>query len=290
MQSFANKKQIRFVITLGTGKFGSSDNNVVTLQGFRANVDIDKAGGMTMGTLKAKIYGVRQQDMNSITTLAWKPRTWIQNTVEVFAIDGTVETLVFFGNVINAWGDYQNAPDVFLNIVAKAGYRESLLPVSPRSFKGAIDVASVMSQIATSMGYTFENNGVNTQLVDLYLANTGLEQAKEVAKAANCDLYLDDKILAITPPNVPRKSLVPSISKESGLVGYPTFDGVGVTFSTLFNPSVTFGGKIVLNTDVQQASGEWLVSSVAYRLESERPNGAWFTIIRGSLNGLSLTR
>jgi len=57
MPSFSNKKQLRFVITLGTGKFGSSNNDTVTLQGFRAIAEIDKAGGMMMGTLKAKIYG-----------------------------------------------------------------------------------------------------------------------------------------------------------------------------------------------------------------------------------------
>ena len=70
--SFENKKELRFIITLGTGKFGSSSNNQIRLEGFRATVEIDKAGGMMMGTLRAQIYGVQQTDMNSITTLQWK--------------------------------------------------------------------------------------------------------------------------------------------------------------------------------------------------------------------------
>lgn len=290
MPSFSNKKQLRFVITLGTGKFGSSNNDTVTLQGFRAIADIDKAGGMMMGTLKAKIYGVRQEDMNSITTLQWKPRTWIPNTVEVFAIDGAAETLVFAGNIVNAWADYQSMPDVYLQIQAQAAFFNALKAIPPRSFKGPIDVPSVMAQIAGDLGYTFENNGVTTQLTDLYLPNTGLEQAKDLARAAGCDLYLDDKVLAITPPNVPRKALIPVISPTSGLVGYPTFDGVGVNFQALFNPGVTFGGTIKLDTDVKQAAGEWIVTSVAHRLESEKPGGAWFSTIRGNANGLAVTR
>lgn len=44
--SFSNKKALRFVITLSTGKFGSSNNDRITLQGFRASVDIDKTGGV----------------------------------------------------------------------------------------------------------------------------------------------------------------------------------------------------------------------------------------------------
>lgn len=290
MPSFSNKKQLRFVITLGTGKFGSSDNDTVTLQGFRAIADIDKAGGMMMGTLKAKIYGVKQADMNSITTLQWKPQTWIPNTVEVFAIDGTAETLIFAGNIVNAWADYHGMPDVFLHIQAQAAFFNALKAIPPRSFKGPIDTPSVMAQIAGDLGYTFENNGVTTQLTDLYLPNTGLEQAKDLARAAGCDLYLDDKVLAITPPNVPRKALIPVISPTSGLIGYPTFDGVGVNFQALFNPGVTFGGSIKLETDVQQAAGEWIVTSVAHRLESEKPGGAWLSTIRGNANGLAVTR
>lgn len=289
MPSFSDKKELRFVITLGTGKFGSSNNDQIILQGFRALVDIDKAGGMMMGTLRAKIYGVSQADMNSATTLQWKPGSLIPNTVEVFAIDGTAETLVFAGNIVNAWGDYQSMPDVYLHIQAQSAFFNQLKAVPPRSFKGQIDVASVMSQIARDLGYTFENNGVKTQLTDVYLPNTGMEQAKDLAKAAGCDLYLDDKVLAITPPNVPRKGLISFISKDTGLIGYPTYDGVGVNFQTLFDPSITFGGSIFLETDILQAAGEWIVTSVAHRLESEKPGGAWFSSVRGNANGLAVT-
>ena len=52
--SFQNKKELRFVITLGTGSFGSTSNNQITLEGFRATVSIDKAGFRQMGTLRAR--------------------------------------------------------------------------------------------------------------------------------------------------------------------------------------------------------------------------------------------
>jgi hypothetical protein len=288
MPSFSNQKQLRFVITLGTGKFGSSNNDTITLQGFRATADVDKAGGMMMSTLRAKIYGVAQADMNSVTTLQWKTGLLIPNTVEVYAIDGAAETLVFAGNIVNAWADYQGMPDVFLHVQAQAAFFNTLKAVPPRSFDGGVDVPSVMAQIARDLGYTFENNGVATQLVDVYLPNTGMEQAKDLARAAGCDLYLDDTILAITPKGVPRNTLIPLISPSSGLVGYPTFDGVGVYFRTLFNPGITFGGSVKLETDVQQAAGEWVVTSVNHRLESEKPGGAWFSTVRGNLNGLAV--
>lgn len=285
-----NKKLLKFIITLGTGKFGASDNDQITLEGYRATADIDKAGGMMMGTLRARIYGVTQDDMNSITTLQWKPQEIIPNTVEVYAIDGDTETLVFAGNIVNAWGDYQTMPEVYLRLQAQSAFINQLKPVPPRSFKGSIDVASVMGQIARDLGYNFENNGVSVSLTDVYLPNTGLEQAKDLAHAANIDLYLDDKTLAITPANSPRGELIPEISAESGLIGYPTFDGIGVNFQTLFNPSITFGGRIKLVTDIKQAKGEWIVTSIGYRLESEKPGGAWLANVRGNANGLAISK
>lgn len=290
MSSFSNKKQLRFTITLGTGKFGSSNNNRIVLEGFRSVVDINKAGGMMMGTLHAKVYGVRQQDMNSITTLQWKPRTWIPNTVEVVAIDGESETLIFAGNIVNAWADYQSMPDVFLQIQAQSAFFGALKTIPPRSFKGSVDVASIFAQIATDLGLTFENNGVNLQVTDIYLPNTGLEQARDLTKACGCDMYIDDQTLAITPAYGPRTSPVPLISSQTGMIGYPTFDGVGVNFQTLFNPGVTFGGLINVVSDVEQAAGQWVVTSVSHRLEAEKPGGAWFSTIRGNTNGLAVVR
>jgi hypothetical protein len=289
LPSFSNKKKLKFVITLGTGNFGSSSANQITLEGFRAVVDIDKAGGMMMGTLRAQIYGVAQSDMNSVTTLQWKPKAIIQNTVLVYAIDGAQETLIFTGNIVNAWGNYQSMPDVFLQIQAQAAYFNQLQPVPPSSFKGTVDVATLMSKLAASMGYTFENNGVSVQVSNPYLPNTGLEQAKSLAQAAGIDLYLDNNILAITPANAPRRSIIPEISAQSGLVGYPTFDGVGVNFQIYFNPAVVFGGSIKLVTPITQAAGQWIVTSIAHRLESEKPGGSWFSSVRGNASGLAIT-
>lgn len=289
--SFSNKKQLKFIITLGSNTFDAKGSNQITLEGYRASVKIDKAGGAQMSTLRSQIYGVKQSDINSITTLQWKPGDQISNTVEVYAIDGPQETLVFSGYIVNAWGNYQAMPDVFLEIQAQHAYFAQLTPIPPRSYKGQIDVATVMAQIAASFTppLAFENNGVSVQLSDVYLANTGLEQAKSLAKAAGVTLYVDDTILAICPPNTPRGGLIPQISNQTGMNGYPTFDGTGINFQTLFNPSIKFGGSIEVITSLPQAAGQWIVTSVGHNLESEKPNGAWTSTVRGNKSGLAVT-
>ena len=146
---------------------------------------------------------------------------------------------------------------------------------------------SFSNKIAHSMGFAFENNGVNVKLVDVYLPNTDLEQARDLAKAAGIGLWIDDKVLAITQtPTTPRGTLIPLISPASGLVGYPTFDGYGVNARLLFNPAVQFGGRVKVESDVLRACGEWVVACIDHHLESEKPGGAWFSTVR--LNNIDL--
>lgn len=360
MPSFDNKKRLRFVITLGTAEFDSKGSNQITLEGFRATADIALAGGLQMGELRARIYGVKESDMNAVTSFVYKFGAVEPNTCLVYAIDGTTETMVFAGNIVNAWPDFNSLPDVFLHIQAQAAAVNLIKAVPPRSFSGDIDVASVMGQIAASMGYSFENNGVDVKLADVYLDNTGLEQATALARMAGIDLYLDGKVLAITPANTPRqqgqpvaaidnsekikallaqwkvehdkfdalfkegnalekagndagamekwkaakvhntnaevilaqaKALkaqerpasvvgVPLVSADTGMVGYPMFDGVYLTVRTLHNPAIIPGGSIRVESSRDRATGTWQVLSMAHRLESEKPGGAWFTTVR----------
>lgn len=291
MPSFDNKKQLRFVITLGTGKFDEEGNDRITLQGFRASADVDKAGGMTLSSLRAKVYGVKESDMHLITTISlqaakYAEMQWLPNIVEVFAIDGETESMIFAGNIVNAWADYLNMPDVFLHIQAQAATYNMLKPATPRSYRGAVDVATIMGQLAKDMGYVFENNGVSVTVADTYLANTAYVQAERLAKSAGIEMVIDDNVLAILPMNGTRKTPeIPVVTRDSGLIGYPTIDAAGVTFQSLFNPAVRFKRQFELKSDQIRASGVWVAMAISYRLESEKPNGAWFMTVRGNFEG-----
>jgi hypothetical protein len=227
--------------------------------------------------------------MNSITTLQYQAISvdFIPNTISVYAIDGAQNTLLFQGNLINAWGNYQNMPDVFLSLEAQAGYLNQLTVIGPTSFQGAADVATIMGNLAGQMGYTFENNNVQVSLTNPYLPGTGIDQARALARAAGIWWGVDNGVLWITPQYKPRATAttVPSIGPNSGLKGYPTFDGQGyITFECLFNPAITFLGQVQLVTSIPKASGQWTVLNVAHRLESQKPNGSWFSTVRVRFN------
>lgn len=282
--SFDNQKDIRITITLGTGTFGSSDANQTTIEGFRASVDIDHGGGSMYATLSARIYGVSQSSMNAVTTLQYQRNTTLPNTVQVWAIDGDQQTLVFGGNIINAWGNYDSMPDVFLQITAQCAVTNRLKPVSPSSYKGPQDVATIFNALAAMMNYQFENNGVKVTVNNPYLAGTGTEQAQSLAERANIIWGIEnDQILWICPPNGSRPVIgqIPEISPQSGMIGYPSFDGQGfVNFQCLFNPQIRMLGKVKIVSSIPRASGQRTVYNVSYKLESNKPGGSWFCSVR----------
>ena len=283
MPSFDNKKQLRFVITLGSDnpKFDEAGADQIILQGYRATVICENAGWVQMGELRAEISGMSQSDMNAITSYPLSITEATRNKIVVYAIDGKQESVVFAGNMVKAWPDYSRMPDVCFRIQARAAYSAALQTVAPRSFKGGSNVADIMRQIATSMGLVFENSGVNVMLSDVYLANTDLEQARDLAKAAGIELNIENNVLSIWPKGSYRNALIPLVSADTGLIGYPSFDGTFLIFDTLYNPSFITGGLIKVESDNLPAKGQWQILKMAHRLESEKPGGAWFSSVVG---------
>ncbi len=282
MSSF-EKKVLRLTFTLATGNFGASNANRLTIDGLRTACNISNAGGQAMGVASGHIYGMRQSDMNQLTMLAWKPFDVQRNTITIEAGDiGTTLTTVFQGTILNAWTDYHASPDVFFYFDAQAQYYDQINPVPPLSFEGSAGAASMMEVLAKSMGLAFENNGVTAQLANAYYPGTAIDQARAIARDANLDLYIENSVMAIAPKGVPRVGLVPIINSNSGLVGYPTFDKNGITFSSVFNPAIRFGGQVEMQSDVIPANGKWWANSIGHRLEANRPDGAWFTDVKAT--------
>lgn len=290
--SFTNKKQLRFVFTLAIGEF-SAGGNVLTIEGLRATVNLDNAGGAVLGTLRASIYGMTASDMNAVTTTKWDP-SFAKNTVEVYAIDGAQETLVFQGNIVNAWGVYAGMPEVYLLLEAQNNYLGQITSPDPSRATHTSDttIAAVMQQIATNLGMTFENNGVTgTVRSGQTLSGSYVDQARTMAQTYNFSVFFDptSNTLAITPPNVSRQTqIVPLVSAKTGLISYPLFNGYGVQFDTLFNPAITFGGSIQVQSAIPKANGMWMVVQITHTLESRTPGGQWKSTINAVYPASSL--
>lgn len=297
-RSFANSKDIKFVITLANQKYFSSGGqkyDTITLKGLRASVFINNAGGAMMGTLNAQIYGISAEDMNALTSPLWDVSFITNpdasapylNLIQVFAIDGSSETLVYNGQVVNAWGVYDSMPNTYLYIQAMIAPDQLVKSASPLSIAADTDINTVMAQIVSQMGFKFENNGVTGAVTKgSYFANTLMEQARNLMQAYGFAMYIDNtspNTVAITPFGKARNMIAANVSPQTGLVGYPQVNKMGINFDTLFNPDITFGGPVIVNSSIALAKGTWNVRSMSHSLSSQTPNGPWLTTVSAIL-------
>lgn len=296
------QRAITVSITLGEGSFGQSGQNTVKLQGLRVSASIQKAGYPSLDSAVIRVYGLPPSIMQSLSTLGVATLMVRQrNTVLVEAGD-TVNGMstVYTGYIINAWQDYSEIPETSLNIVGNGGGDQAVLPVAPLSQPTSFDVATVLSGIATNMGWKFESSGVQVQLPPGYYPGSALEQCHAIARDANINLYADTGTspitLAIWPKLGTRGGQIPLISAMTGLIGYPKYESSGISFKTIFNPNLRVGGNIQMQSTVGQApttvgpgqavpagtqsggpNGLWCITGpLVYDLASQMPAGPWF--------------
>jgi hypothetical protein len=146
------------------------------------------------------------------------------------------------------------------------------------------------------MNLGFENNGVSTKLPISYFPGNVWTQMQACAEQANINAeVINGSVLAIWPKGGSRTSvtLVPVVSKETGMIGYPAFTQQGIIFKTVFNPQIAFGGTVKLTSSVlsgviaaQQdknksfkapADSVWAIYKLDHALDSLVPRGQWMS-------------
>lgn len=274
-------KQLRFTFTLANNAtFAGTNSNVLVVSGLRSSAFIKGSGLPAFPEAELTVYGLKQQDMQALTALAFQPLGMQRNTVLVEANSGQGWSAVFTGQMITAGPDYSQLPGVPLKVTARMLGYESLNPAPAASYTGSTSVSSIVGNLASKMGYVLEDNGVSAQLESPYFPGTLAEQLRAVATQAGIDVYIEGNVIAICPKGTPRQQQSFTLSPSSGLVGYPRLDynrGF-VNVRAVFNPAFRFGGPVqVIDSEVQNANGSWVVGTITNLLEALTPGGAWFS-------------
>lgn len=274
------KKLIELTITLGTGSFGADLGDTVTISDSRIYVDVSFAGGDTMGNTKIRVFGLSKQLMNQLTTIGQINRAIrVKNTVSVAAGDENGMQLVFSGVIVDAWADYNGAPDVPFNIEAAAGMDVAVKPVNATSYKGNTPVSQIMQDLATEAGLAFESNAVDAQLFSPYLSGSALSKIQQVARSSGVEYTIDRGTLAIWSLGKSREGEIPLINESSGMIGYPELSSKGMTVRCVFNQNIKFGGDVKIESSIEMANGIWHVFHVSHNISSQAPDGPWMTTV-----------
>ncbi|MBF5091275.1 hypothetical protein F1640_14900 [Novosphingobium sp. NBM11] len=279
------KRIINLQFTLGQGDFGTAGQNTVLLEGLRCSANLVR-GGNLLWVADVQIWGMSLDLMNKLTvTQKSYFQEYRRNDLFIFAGDSAnTPSMCFGGTVREAWADGRNQPDVVFHVSADTGQFPLSKPIAPTSYSGSVDAAMVLAGLAQQIGYSFENSGVTGQLENPYKPGSVRSQIESVCADVHAQFDIDDrtKVLAVWPNNKARNGAVVLVSPDTGLVGYPAFTQGGVQFTTIYNPSLDFGRKVRIESAFTAANGEWRISAMSHRLESQIPNGQWFTDVECS--------
>jgi hypothetical protein len=275
-------KLLRFTFVLSNNAmFEGTNSNRLTVEGLRATANVRCAGAPAFPEVTCQIFGMKQDDMNALTSPAFDLFGTTRNVLQVEANSGSGWATIFAGQITEALPDYADMPNVSLRVRAQVLQYELIDPVPVTNYTGPTDVATIVQTIATKMQRAFENNGVSAQLDSPYLPNTLADQLRTVCEQAGVQLWADpaSTVIAISPKGVPRNVPVWVLSPATGLVGYPVIDSNGyIGVRSIFNPAFRFGGPVrVEGSDVPRANGDWVVNTLNHMLESNKPGGAWFS-------------
>jgi hypothetical protein len=276
--------------SMANGSFGSGGNNA-TLTGLRTIVKGKAPGGSGMVNMDVAIYGMPLDMMNQLSTVGTQTNLISQNTLTVQVGDGDglgnpvgPMTTIFIGTITSAWVDAQAMPQVCFRVTAISGGYHAVVSAPPTSYAGGVGAATIMGALAGQMGLSFENNGVTAQLHNPYFPGSPRMQALACAQAAGCEHIIEKGVLAIWNPGSARPGGMSQIimPPPGPMVGYPAFNSANIIVRVLFDPSVSYGTQITVQSDLTPACGSWVIINIDYDLESLVPKGHWFAIITAS--------
>lgn len=297
--SFIERK-IDVRIALNGDTFDGS-NDTIVLSGLRCQATIQSTvGGATpfQSNMQMRINGMLGSDMAKLSTLGYSDGTgYKKNRIDVFAGDDEVGmTPIFSGAIYAGSVDYNAMPDVGVDIIANVIMNEQMIPVAASSYKGSLDVASMLSAIATTAGWKFQNAGVHAKLRDHAVDGTATDQIHDICQAASILYMIDNKTLFIWPHEGHKDDTIINVSPSTGLVGYPMYSMNGVSIVTTFNPDIQLGRLVTVETSVPNLNpdtqkkfvgindtvlgGSYSVWDVVHDISSQAPGGPWFTRTR----------
>lgn len=324
--SFTRKQiSITFNIALPDGTTDS-----LTLESdYRIKAIVSHAGMSVGSELELEIWGMSIHDMNRLSYVAnypnaQNPRTVDQSnsTVIVRVGDyGQPLTTLFMGLLTEGSADLNGGEPVFRAHAMTSLLLAAVVP-DPISYRGPRSVVSILSDICAAAGFQLIDHGGwdrHAMLHNHYAEGTTLDQLKSTIEACGGTFNLAPAYTPQVSGQIPMKGTVevwgptygggvknktekniPLISPKTGLIGYPTYNRAGISFTCLLRPDIAYYQPIEmekrdtpagwvtdddgLNQQGQKVSkgpwdGIWLPVSITHEVTAEIPGGNWHTFV-----------
>lgn len=271
-QSFTIKT-LQIEVTLATGSFSEGGNTRI-IEGLACNATITKPGLPEKNSASVSIWGLEYDAMAQMTMLAFKPLQYRRNilTVRAGEVGGTL-AVAFRGNIVSAFADFNESPDVSMKFEADTGSYAQQIAKPPQTIRGEAKAEAIFQNLANESGYAYQNEGLSASVSNAWLSGSPLDKAIKLSNDIGCELYVDDDTIVTMPAGQARSGNAVLLNKDTGLIGYPTFNQDGISCRCIYNPDLRYGGLIRVESIVPRATGTWRIRKLTHELSAYNPGG-----------------
>lgn len=293
-------RELQCKIILQSGEFKQGFNTkIINNNTINANVTKSLNNNFT-NSADITIFGMNSSDIAALSTLGYVPLNYNFNIIELYAqYQGDVASLCFRGYIVKAWADYSD-PSRPMHFQCQTCYQNAINNSPSLNIKGQISIVDLYKSLSENLGYSFENNGVIGIIENPILTGSYIQQLMSLSKQTNTNCVIDNNKVKISPIGYGLSQKVLLISSKSGLISYPSVDAWGVKFRMRYNPTLSLGQYIKLQTitpqkEVNQTSqsivpktdGKWYVYDMHSVLSNRHES--WYTDVKCSYNNLDLS-
>lgn len=272
-----NQRSLRFEFTNETSSFDEKGNNTISISEVRSTVSFQSAGNLFGTQVNVSLFGL---SMELLASLSSKAMGLFGSDTERISMKIYVgDTAIFVGYMTSSIANMNTAPNSALMITATANADLQNKPSSPFSFNGSTPVTSVITAICKAAGYSPYITGLDGIVAtNPHYEGSIFNQLEKLCDDFEIAMSVASPTITFWPQNEKKDDVMPLISPEYGLIGYPIFSNGGVMFQTQFSTLLTTGRNVKLITSLPHASGTYKLTSVSHELSSWMPDGPWHSV------------
>ncbi|WP_417021751.1 hypothetical protein [Citrobacter portucalensis] len=275
--SLYSKRSLRFEFVNETSSFDESGNDTISISEARATVSFQSAGNLFGTQINVSIFGL---GIEMLAALSSKAMGLFGSDTERISMKVFVgETAIFAGYMTSSIANMNAIPNAALMIAATANADLQNKPASPFSFNGATPVPDIIKAICNAAGYKAYITGLDGLVVtNPHYEGSIFTQLESLCNDVNVAMSVAPPSISFWPQDSTRDDVMPFISPEYGLIGYPIFSNGGLMFQTQFSTLLTTGRNVQIETSLPHASGVYKLTSVNHELSSWVNDGPWHSI------------
>ncbi|HBC2001479.1 TPA: hypothetical protein ACHT5R_001667 [Citrobacter freundii] len=272
-----SKRSLRFEFVNETSSFDESGNNTISISEARAAVSFQSAGNLFGTQINVSIFGLGIEMLAALSSKAMG--LFGSNTERISMKVFVGETAIFSGYMTSSIANMNAIPNAALMITATANADLQNKPASPFSFNGATPVPDIINAICNAAGYKAYITGLDGLVVtNPHYEGSIFTQLESLCNDVNVAMSVTPPSISFWPQDSTRDDVMPFISPEYGLIGYPIFSNGGLMFQTQFSTLLTTGRNVQIETSLPHASGVYKLTSVNHELSSWMNDGPWHSI------------